>query len=141
RRVTWGDSADQPCCWLPDSSGIIFSSYRRLGSRDLWVVRAEGGEPWPITGGGYGIHEYEASISADGRHIAYVNKGSDPLRRRGYFGTSNAEVWVCDFDGTATSNHRRLTHNRSHNSSPAFISNTELLLVTYENGRTSSDRI
>jgi Tol biopolymer transport system component/C-terminal processing protease CtpA/Prc len=141
RRITWGDSSDQPCCWLPDSSGIIFSSYRRLGSRDLWVVRAEGGEPWPITGGGYGIHEYEASISADGLHIAYVNKGSDPMRRRGYFGTSNSEVWVCDFDGTATSNHRRLTQSRSHNASPVFISNSELLLVTYENGRTGSDRI
>ncbi len=141
RRLTFGDSADYPCCWLPDSSGLIFSSYRRLGSRDLWVVRADGGEPWPITGGGYGLHEFRASISPNGRHVAYVNKGYDPLRRRGYHGTSNAEIWICDFDGTTTANHRRLTPNRSHNSSPVFVSDTELLFVTYENGRNASDRI
>ncbi|MBX3459099.1 MAG: PD40 domain-containing protein [Planctomycetes bacterium] len=137
RRLTWGDSSDQPCCWLPDSTGIIFSSARREGARDLWVVRLAGGEPWPITGGGYGTHELGASISPDGKKIAYVNRGGDPLYRRGYNGTSNSEVWICDFDGATTRNHARLTANRSHNHSPVFVAPDQIMYVTYSAGAAS----
>lgn len=141
RRLTFGDYSDQPHCWLPDSSGIIFSSYRREGGRDLWIVRATGGEPWPITGGGFGSHEAGASISPDGKCIAYVNRNADPQRRRGYYGTASSEIWLCDFDGVTTSKHRKITDNRSHDTSPVFISNSELLYVTYQDGKSRSHRV
>jgi Tol biopolymer transport system component/C-terminal processing protease CtpA/Prc len=140
RRLTFSDAADQPDCWLPDSSGIIFSSYRR-GSRDLWVVRLEGGEPWPITGGGYGSHEYDAVISPDGSRIAYVNSGGSPMRRRGYHGTADSDIWLCDFDGLKTSNHRRITDNRSHDASPAFRANDLLYYVSCANADGTTSRI
>lgn len=141
KRLTFADSSDQPDCWLPDSSGLIFSSYRRENSRDLWIVRLEGGEPWPITGGGFGIHEYSASISPDGKHIAYCTSGGDPARRRGYYGTADSDIWLCDFDGTLSSNHRRLTANRSHDAWPVFTSNRELVYVTYEGSKLASSRV
>lgn len=141
RRLTFSDAFDYPCCWLPDGSGIIFSSYRRQNARDLWVARIDGGEPWPITNGGFGVHEFDASISPDGLRIAYTNRGGNPQRRRGYHGTGNSEVWICDFDGTLTSNHRRISNNRSHNASPVFISNDEIIYITYEAGREASDRV
>ncbi|MCG3184423.1 MAG: Tricorn protease [Planctomycetes bacterium] len=140
KRLTFADAADLPDCWLPDSSGIIFSSYRR-GSRDLWVVRLEGGEPWPITGGGYGSHEYDAAISPDGKRIAYVNSGGSPMRRRGYHGTADSDIWLCDFDGLRTSNHRRVTENRSHDASPAFRANDLLYYVTCANGDGTTSRV
>lgn len=141
RRLTWSDAYDYPCCWLPDSSGIIFSSYRRQNARDLWVARLDGSEPWPISNGGFAVHEFNAAISPDGKRISYLNRGSSPQRRRGYHGTGNSEVWVCDFDGTQTSNHRRLSNNRSHNFAPTFINNDELIFVTYEAGAEASDRV
>ncbi|MCB9894234.1 MAG: PD40 domain-containing protein [Planctomycetes bacterium] len=140
-RLTYADASDQPDCWLPDSSGIIFSSYRREDSRDLWIVRLTGGEPWPITGGGFGVHEYDASISPDGKHIAYCNSGGSPARRRMYKGTADGDIWVCDFDGTSTSNHRCVTDNASHDASPAWRDNNLLLFVSAAGEDGNSERV
>jgi tricorn protease len=141
RRLTFADSADQPDCWLPDGSGIIFSSYQREGGRDLWVVRADGGEPWPITGGGFGVNEQDATISPNGKLIAYCTSGGDPARRRGYLGHADGDIWLCDFDGRKTGNHRRITENNSHDASPVFTSDNELLFITFANAKTGSDRV
>ncbi|MCA8915375.1 MAG: PD40 domain-containing protein [Planctomycetes bacterium] len=140
RRLTFADASDQPDCWLPDSSGIIFSSYRREDSRDLWIVRMSGGEPWPITGGGFGVHEYDATITPDGKHIAYCNSGGSPTRRRMYNGTADGDIWVCDFDGISTSNHRRVTDNASHDASPAWRDNSVLLFVSAAGEDGASER-
>ncbi|MBZ0136464.1 MAG: hypothetical protein K8I27_08845 [Planctomycetes bacterium] len=140
RRLTFADSQDTPECWLPDSSGVIFSSYRRENSRDLWVVRMEGGEPWPITGGGLGVHEYDASISPDGKRLVYCNSGGNPARRRGYHGHADGDIWICDFDGVQTNNHKRLTENESHDAYPVFMDNKRIAYVTFA-GDKGSNRI
>ena len=139
RRMTFSDGAEDPCCWLPDGSGIVFSAARDNG-RDLWIVRIEGGEPWPISGGGMGVHESGAAISPDGKHIAYVSHGADPMRRRGYFGTSSSDIWLCDFDGTSTSNHRALAASRSHEDWPCFMDNSTLLFVNCAASKNKSAR-
>ena len=141
RRLTFADAGDGPCCWLPDSSGIIFHSYRRDGGRDLWVVRADGSEPWPITGGGFGNHESYASISPDGKRIVYVNRAGDPMRNRGYNGSANGDLWLCDFDGITTRNHRALTANRSHDAWPVFADNDTIVYSTCAAGANSTDRV
>jgi tricorn protease len=140
RRLTFSDAWDYPSAWLPDSSGIIFHSFRREAGRDLWVVRMEGGEPWPITGGGFRQHELDPAISPDGTLIAYLDGGGNTHRRRSYNGTASSDIWICDFDGVTTSNHRRLTNGRSHQASPVFISNEEILYVTHANPDGSSDQ-
>lgn len=139
RRLTFSDGGEDPCCWLPDGSGILFSAARDNG-RDLWVVRAEGGEPWPVSGGGMGVHESGAAISQDGKHIAYVSHGADPMRRRGYFGTSSSDIWLCDFDGTSTRNHRALVASRSHEDYPCFMDNNTVLFVSCAAGKSKSLR-
>lgn len=140
RRLTFADAQDTPECWLPDSSGIVFSSYRRENSRDLWVVRLEGGEPWPITAGGFGVHEYDANISPDGKHIVYCNNGGNPARRRGYHGHADGDIWICEFDGLQTRNHRRLTENNSHDAYPVFMDNRRIAYVTFA-GKDGSERV
>jgi len=140
RRMTFSDGAEDPCCWLPDGSGVVFSAARDNG-RDLWIVRAAGGEPWPISGGGIGVHESNADISPDGKHIVYVSHGSDPMRRRGYFGTSSSDLWLCDFDGTTTRNHRALAASRSHEDWPCFVDNNTVLFVSCAAGKSKSARM
>ncbi len=135
RRLTFADAAEDPCCWLPDGSGLIFSSGDRGRGRDLWVVRLEGGEPWPITDGGYGENEGQASISPDGKRIAYTRRPMNPFYRRAYLGTANSEIWLCDFDGLATSNHRPLTTSRAHNSYPRFLDNSTVVYATFDDGK------
>jgi len=140
RRLTFADTAEQPDCWLPDGSGIIFSCAGREGGRDLWVVRTEGGEPWPITGGGYGVHEYDAAISPNGRYIAYCTTGSPVTRRRGYAGKADGDIWLCDFDGIQTTNHRRITENNCHDSSPAWHGSEVLYYLSCANEQGGTER-
>lgn len=139
-RLTFADSAEQPCCWLPDSKGIIFMAAQRDGGRDLWVVRTDASEPWPITGGGFGTHESWATISPNGQQIAYVDRANDPMRTRGYTGTANGDLWLCDFDGVTTSNHRQLTSNRSHDSWPVFADNDMIVYSSCAAGSKSTSR-
>ncbi len=140
RRLTFSDGAEDPCCWLPDGSGVVFSAARDNG-RDLWIVRSDGGEPWPISGGGMGVHESNAAVSPDGKHLAYVNHGADPMRRRGYFGTSSSDIWLCDFDGTTTRNHRAIAASRSHEDWPCFMDNNTVLFVNCAAGKSKSARM
>ncbi|MCL4729456.1 MAG: PD40 domain-containing protein, partial [Planctomycetes bacterium] len=140
-RLTFSDAAEIPCCWLPDSSGVIFMAVLRDGARDLWVVRTDASEPWPITGGGYGSHEAWASISPNGRQIVYVNRAGDPMRTRGYNGSANGDLWLCDFDGVTTSNHRALTSNRSHDSWPVFADNDTILYSSCAAGPKTTSRV
>lgn len=140
RRLTFSDGSEDPCCWLPDSSGVIFTSAARENGRDLWVVRTDAGEPWPITGGGFGEHESQASISPDGKFVAYVRRGGDPMRRRGYQGSADGEIWLCEFDGVSTRNHRALTQNASHDAWPCFADNDTILYATFATTRTRSSR-
>lgn len=140
-RLTFSDSAESPCCWLPDSSGIIFMAALRDSARDLWVVRTDAGEPWPITGGGFGTHEAWASISPTGKQIVYVDRAGDPMRTRGYTGTANGDLWLCDFDGVTTSNHRQLTSNRSHDSWPVFADADTIVYSSCAQGARTSSRV
>ncbi|MCC7196475.1 MAG: PD40 domain-containing protein, partial [Gemmatimonadaceae bacterium] len=140
RRLTFSDGAEDPCCWLPDSSGVVFSAARDLG-RDLWVVRTDASEPWPISGGGFGESESNATISPDGKHIAYVRGGGDAMRRRGYFGTASSDIWLCDFDGQATKNHRALSAARSHEDWPCFADNNTVVFVSCAASKSKSTRV
>ena len=56
--------------WTPDGRTIIVSS-ARAGSRTLWLIPADGGEPSPLTTGAGDDDQPE--ISADGRQLAYTN--------------------------------------------------------------------
>lgn len=139
RRLTWSDADDLPSCWLPDSSGIIFESSRRRNAYDLWMVRLSGGEPWPITDGGYRESENTASISPDGKFITYVVRGgSGGYRRRGYAGSSNNRIWIADFDGVATSNHRPLAVSNAHQTWPVWTSARSLVYVDFSSAEGAS---
>jgi len=141
KRLTFADSAEDPCCWLPDSSGVIFACYGRDNGRDLWIAPIDASEPWPITGGGFGENESQASVSPDGKFIAYARRGSDPMRRRGYLGTADGEIWVCEFDGRSTKGHRPLTANGSHDAWPCFADSDTVLFATSAAGKGKSSRL
>ncbi|MHC4840624.1 MAG: S41 family peptidase [Planctomycetota bacterium] len=141
QRLTWSDGFDDPCCWLPDSSGVVFESWRRDYGADLHVVRLDGGEPWAITDGGFRESEFDASVSPDGKTIAYVRRGgSSSYRRRGYNGSSNNDIWLADFDGVSTSNHRSATSSRAHESWPVFVDDNTFLYVSFSDGVKKSSR-
>ena len=139
RRLTWHGATDDPCCWLPDGSGVIFSSARSNQAYDLWVQKLDGSEPWPITDGGFRESEMVATINAEGNQIVYTRRATlRDTRRRGYAGTAQGDLWICDFDGIQTSNHRPLVESFSNEYWPEFIGdNVNYVTLTSPDGKPS----
>ena len=47
-RLTYGTASNVSPRWSPDGRFIAFLSDRKGGKMNLYVMRADGGEPWPL---------------------------------------------------------------------------------------------
>jgi len=137
RRITFHGAAEVPFGWTPDSTCVLYESSQLGSGQDMWCVRVAGGEPWPISNGGPMQNEMQCSISPDGKKIAYVGNGrSTGYRQRGYFGSSSNDIWVCDFDGVVTSNHRVYEREQSNSNLcfPVWNSDRDLIWLSFNSG-------
>lgn len=104
RRLTFDSATDMICGWSPDGKTILFSSMRSPAfphNYELYTVPVEGGMAHRISA----AEGKEGVYSPDGQRLAYV-RGPGAWYRKGYRGSSNDDVWVCDANGT---NNQRLT--------------------------------
>src|SRR2546430_2056799 len=74
-QLTYGDKSSNDPRWLPDSSGIVFTS-RRSGKSQLYLLRLRGGEAEPLTSGK--LEPGAFAVSPDGKSIAYVVSDMPP---------------------------------------------------------------
>jgi tricorn protease len=115
RRLTYDSAADIVNGWSPDGKQILFASTRSTSfpsSYELYTVPVQGGRVRRITS-----HEgKEGVFSPRGDQIAYV-RGPGTWYRKGYRGSSNDDIWVCNADGT---NNRRLTDFIGQDTSPMW---------------------
>lgn len=117
-RLTYHSAHDYPSSFSPDGQWVIFygSAY---GSADVYKIRPTGGEPIRLTWDRR-EREFFGTVSPDGQWIAYNHNASPgSWRRRGYEGSSNADVWIARFT-TPISEPRRITTNPSQDFHPAF---------------------
>jgi dipeptidyl aminopeptidase/acylaminoacyl peptidase len=68
-QLTFGEKSSNDPHWLPDGSGIVFTS-RRSGKPQLYLLRLRGGEAEPLTSGKLEVVAFE--ISPDGKSIAFT---------------------------------------------------------------------
>ena len=68
-QLTFGEKSSNDPRWLPDSSGIVFTS-RRSGKPQLYLLRFRGGEAEPLTSGK--LEPVTFDLSADGKWIAFT---------------------------------------------------------------------
>jgi len=87
---------DIPVDISPDGKTILFRSYRRLFSSDLFEVDVAGGSDRPITHD-TGINR-ESCYSSDGGRIV-VCRGSSNWQRRKYNGSGDTDIYVMDRNG------------------------------------------
>ena len=72
--------------WARDGRRVVYSSYLGQQWNQLWLMTAEGGDPFPLT---YGEHDATAPRwSPDGKRIAYVSNQ-----------TGDTSLWILEIPG------------------------------------------
>lgn len=125
-RLTFDSAADMACGWTPDSKQVLFASSRSAAfpsSYELYLVPAAGGRERRVVSEGK-----EGSFSPGGDRLAYV-RGPGSWYRKGYRGSSNDDLWLCNADGGS---HRRVTGFNGQDHSPMWSANGETLYYVSE---------
>jgi tricorn protease len=127
RRLTFDSAVDMVCSWTPDGKNVLFASTRRTDfppGSELYTVPVEGGRAKRIT---YAEGK-DGAFSPTGDRLAYVH-GPGLWYRKGYRGSSNDDIWVCNRDGT---NNRRLTAFNGQDASPMWAADGKTLFYVSE---------
>ncbi len=127
RRLTFDSASDRVCGWTPDGKRILFASTRSMSfpqNEELYTVPFEGGRVQRITFAG----GKDGSYSQRGDVLAYV-RGPGDWYRKGYRGSSNDDIWICNSDGT---NNRRFTSFNGQDASPMWSADGSTLYYVSE---------
>jgi tricorn protease len=122
KRLTFDSADDYVTGWSPDSQHILFTSGRNtdLPYRwELYTVPLQGGQVTQISAweGRDGVY------NPKGDRIAYV-RGPGTWYRKGYQGSSNDDIWMCNAAGT---NSRQVTVHKGQDSYPMWAADGKSL--------------
>jgi tricorn protease len=126
-RLTFDSASDVVNGWSPDGRTLLFSSTRTVGfplSYELYTVPVDGGKAQRVSA----AEGREGVFSPKGDRIAYV-RGPGTWYRKGYRGSSNDDIWICDADG---SNNKRLTTFEGQDNSPMWAADGETVYYVSE---------
>ena len=115
KQLTFDSAADIVTGWSPDGKHVLFASTRDTAfppGFGLYSVPADGGRVKRVSAG----EAREGVYSPGGDQIAYV-RGPGTWYRKGYRGSSNDDIWICNADGA---NNRRLTDFTGQDNSPMW---------------------
>ncbi len=127
RRLTFDSATDMVCGWTPDGKNVLFASTRGTdfpSSSELYLVPVEGGRSRRLTA----AEGKEGVFSPTGDRLAYV-RGPGAWYRKGYRGSSNDDIWICNADGTSN---RRLTTFNGVDTSPMWSADGQTLYYVSE---------
>jgi tricorn protease len=115
KRLTFDSADDHVTGWSPDSRHILFMSGRVTDlplRADLFSVSIDGGQVKQISA----FEGRDGVYSPKGDLIAYV-RGPGQWYRKGYHGSANDDIWICNADG---SNNRQITTHKGQDSYPMW---------------------
>jgi len=112
KRLTYHPAYDRVVGWTPDGKYVLFISYRGLKS-ELYMVDTEGHFPekLPLDQVAY------ASLSPDGKRVAFNKFNSDRMNWKGYKGGMQQDIWIAEVKGK---NFRRITRWRGYDNFPMW---------------------
>ncbi|MSQ93914.1 MAG: PDZ domain-containing protein [Gemmataceae bacterium] len=115
KRLTFDSADDHVTGWSPDSQNVLFMSGREIDlpfRTELFTVPVTGGQPKRIS-----VWEgRDGAYSPKGDLIAHV-RGPGRWYRRGYHGSANDDIWLCNADG---SNNRQITTHKGQDIYPMW---------------------
>jgi tricorn protease len=127
RRLTVDSDTEMVCGWSPDGKNILYASPRSTEfphNSELYTVPLEGGMSRRISAAG----GKEAVFSPTGDRLAYL-RGPGVWYRKGYRGSSNDDIWICNADG---SNNRQVTSFNGQDNSPMWSGDGKSLYYVSE---------
>jgi tricorn protease len=127
KRLTVDSASEMVCGWTPDGKNILYASTRSTSfpqNYELYTVPLEGGMSRRISA----AEGKEGSFSPSGDRLAYV-RGPGTWYRKGYRGSSNDDLWICNADG---SNNRQVTAFNGQDSSPMWSGDGKTLFYVSE---------
>src|SRR5882762_6413235 len=126
KRLTFDSAEDHPTGWSPDGQHILFSSARSTEYPlriEMYTVPAGG-----LTKRVSAYEGREGSYSPKGDLIAYV-RGPGAWYRKGYRGSSNDDIWICNADG---SDNRLVTRFNGQDNAPMWSADAKFLYYVSE---------
>ncbi len=127
-RLTADSATEMVCGWTPDGKSILYASTRSTSfppGYELYTVPVEGGMSRRVSA----AEGKEGVYSPAGDRIAYV-RGPGSWYRKGYRGSSNDDIWICNADG---SNNRPITSFNGQDNSPMWSDDGKTLYYVSEN--------
>lgn len=127
KRLTMDSASEMVCGWTPDGKSILFASTRSTAfpqSFELYTVPVEGGMARRISA----AEGKEGVCSPTGDRLAYV-RGPGTWYRKGYRGSSNDDIWICNANGT---NNRQVSAFNGQDSSPMWSADGKSLYYVSE---------
>src|SRR5262249_25842608 len=122
KRLTFDSASDYVCGWSPDGKQVLFSSNSGTAfppTPELYSVPVEGGRVRRV-----GVGEGKEGVwSPKGDRLAYV-RGPGLWYRKGYRGSSNDDIWICNADG---SNNKQMTNFNGQDNSPMWSADGQAL--------------
>lgn len=126
-RLTVDSATEMVCGWSPDGKNILYASTRGTAfppRYELYTVPVEGGMSRCITA----AEGKEGVFSPAGDRLAYV-RGPGTWYRKGYRGSSNDDIWICNADG---GNNRQVTAFNGQDNSPMWSADGKTLFYVSE---------
>jgi tricorn protease len=118
RRLTYHSGSEFASSFTRDGRSLIFYG-DAYGALDLYKMPATGGEPIRITWDPM-ERKYFGSVSPDNQWIVFnLNAAPGSWRRRGYEGSTRAEIWIARFT-TPLSSLRKVADSPSNQFMPSF---------------------
>jgi len=129
KRLTWHSAADNIASWSGDR--IIFNTNREFRQierePEMYAIAAKGGTEERITD----VLGFEPVTSPNGRFIAFVRGGSNPVAREDYKGSSNREIWIMD---TQTKTYHQLPLFPTNDVMPRWNGDNTLYFLSSNSG-------
>ncbi|HTU17067.1 MAG TPA: S41 family peptidase [Gemmataceae bacterium] len=126
-RLTMDSATEMVCGWSPDGNNILYASTRSAtfpSHFELYIVPVAGGMSRRITA----AEGKEGVFSPAGDRLAYV-RGPGTWYRKGYRGSSNDDIWICNANG---GNNRRVSVFNGQDSSPMWSADGKTLFYVSE---------
>jgi tricorn protease len=115
KRLTTDSANDFVNGWTPDGKNILFTSTRSTAfppGFDLYTVPVAGGAVRKVSA----AEGKDGTFAPKGDLLAYT-RGAGTWYRKGYRGSANDDIWICNADGT---NNRQFTHFNGQDGSPMW---------------------